>query len=92
MESVHLHCKNCSYLKVSAPVHQKKPLLPLHNDRINYVGLPEDSTVFTDTFTDDDYKALVKDLYDGKIKVESDTTAEEPAAENITVNFQGNLK
>ena len=29
---------------------------------------------------------------DGKIKVESDTTAEEPAAENITVNFQGNLK
>ena len=59
---------------------------------LNYVGLPEDSTVFTDTFTDDDYKALVKDLYDGKIKVESDTTAEEPAAENITVNFQGNLK
>ena len=59
---------------------------------LNYVGLPEDSTVFTDTFTDDDYKALVKDLYDGKIKVESDTTAEEPAAENITVNFQGNPK
>ena len=58
----------------------------------NYVGLPEDSTVWTDSFTKEDYEALVGKIFDGTITVSNDTSADEPAAENVTVNFQGNLK
>ncbi|WP_026508953.1 BMP family lipoprotein [Butyrivibrio sp. MC2013] len=58
---------------------------------LNYVSLA-DSTVYTDGFTEDDYKALVADMYSGKISVSNDTSAEEPTAENVAINFQGNLK
>ena len=58
---------------------------------INYVGLP-DSTVWTDTFTVDDYNKLVADMASGAITVSNDTSAEEPSAENVTINFQGNIK
>ncbi len=57
----------------------------------NYVGLA-DSTVWTDTFTQDDYKALVADMASGKISVSNDSSAEQPSATNIKVNFQGNIK
>ena len=57
----------------------------------NYVGLAE-STVWTDTFKEDDYKALVADMASGKITVSNDSSAEEPSASNIKINFQGNIK
>ena len=59
---------------------------------LNYVGLPEDTTVWNDTFTKDDYLKLVADLASGAIKVSNDTEAEKPSADNVKINFQGNIK
>jgi basic membrane protein A len=56
----------------------------------NYVQLPMESTQWGDGFTQDDYKALVKDMFDGKITVSSDITAMPETA--ITVNEYGNIK
>ena len=58
---------------------------------VNYVQIPMDTTLFGDGFTQDDYKALVKDMFDGKITVSDDITVE-PAVSNITVNYLGNVK
>ena len=57
----------------------------------NYVLLPMDTTLWGDGFTQDDYKALVKDMFDGKITVSDDISAM-PAVSNITVNDLGNIK
>ena len=59
---------------------------------LNYVGLPEDTTIWTDSFTVDDYKKLVADMASGAVTVSNDTTAAEPTAENVKINFQGNIK
>jgi basic membrane protein A len=59
---------------------------------LNYVGLPEDTTVWNDTFTKDDYLKLVADLASGAIKVSNDSEAEKPSADNVKINFQGNIK
>ena len=61
------------------------------NPENNYVQLPLASTVWTDSFTEDDYKAIVAGMADGSIKV-SNETPDEPAAETIKLNFQGNIK
>ncbi len=58
---------------------------------LNYVGLA-DSTIWTEGFTEDDYKALVKGMFDGSIQVSNDSTAPEPTADSLKINFQGNLK
>ena len=58
----------------------------------NFVQIPMESTQWNDTFTQDDYKALVAKMASGEITVSNDTTAEQPTASNITVNFQGNIK
>ena len=57
----------------------------------NYVLLPMDTTQWGDGFSQDDYKALVKDMFDGKITVSDDISAL-PAVSNITVNDLGNIK
>ena len=57
----------------------------------NYVQLPMESTQWDDTFTQDDYKALVKSMFDGTITVSNDTTAM-PATTAVTVNEYGNIK
>ena len=57
----------------------------------NYVGLPS-STVWTDSFKEADYKQLVADMVDGKIKVSGDSSAEQPSATTAKINFQGNIK
>ena len=57
----------------------------------NYVLLPMDTTQWGDGFTQDDYKALVKDMFDGKITVSDDISAL-PATTNIQVNDLGNIK
>ena len=49
------------------------------------------TTQFGDGFTQDDYKALVKDMFDGKVSVSDDITVE-PAVSSITVNYLGNVK
>ena len=58
---------------------------------VNYVQIPMGTTQFGDGFTQDDYKALVKDMFDGKITVSDDITVE-PAVSSITVNYLGNVK
>ena len=45
------------------------------NPEENYVQLPIETTQWGDGFTEDDYKVLVKDMFDGKIKVSNDITA-----------------
>ena len=45
------------------------------NPEENYVQLPMETTQWGDGFTQDDYKALVKSMLDGEVKVSNDTTA-----------------
>lgn len=45
------------------------------NPEENYVQLPIETTQWSDGFTEDDYKVLVKDMFEGKIKVSNDITA-----------------
>ena len=59
---------------------------------LNYVQLPMDTTVWNDGFTQDDYKALVKSLADGSVKVTVDAAAAEPTADTVAVTFLGNIK
>ena len=56
----------------------------------NYVQIPMGSTQWGDGFSQDDYKALVKDMFDGKITVSNDISAMPETA--ITVNEYGNIK
>ena len=56
----------------------------------NYVQLSS-TTQFGDAFTEDDYKAMVKGMFDGSIKVSDDISAE-PATTNVNVEWLGNLK
>ena len=58
----------------------------------NYVQIPMESTQWNDNFTQDDYKALVAAMAAGDIEVSNDITADEPTAENVKINFQGNIK
>lgn len=57
----------------------------------NYVLLPMDTTQWGDGFSQDDYKALVKDMFDGKVTVSDDISAL-PETANILVNDLGNIK
>ena len=60
---------------------------------LNYVQIPMDSTQWDDNFTKDDYKALVKAMFDGTVKVSNDTTAMPAVDENhTTVSDQGKIK
>jgi basic membrane protein A len=49
------------------------------------------STQFAETFTEEDYKALVAKMFAGEITVSNDITAE-PAVTAVTVDYQGNIK
>ena len=60
------------------------------NPEDNYVQLPMETTQWDDAFTVDDYKELVKKLYDGEIEVSSDITAL-PETE-IAVEDYGSIK
>ena len=56
----------------------------------NYVQLPMESTQWSDSFTKDDYKALVKGMFDGTIVVSADVSAM-PATTNVNVSEQGQI-
>ena len=59
---------------------------------LNYVQLPMESTQWEDgKFTKDDYKALVKDMFDGKITVSNDIS-KLPDVTNVTIDDQGKIK
>ena len=62
----------------------------------NYVQIPMgDGTQWSDSFTQDDYKAMVKDMFDGKITVSNNTSSDVTAASFatvITVDDQGSIK
>ncbi len=60
------------------------------NPEENYVQLPMETTQWDDNFTVDDYKELVKKLYEGEIEVSSDITAL-PETE-IKVEDYGSIK
>ena len=57
----------------------------------NYVGIPSDTTQWTDGFTVEDYKAMVADMFSGKIVVSGDITGI-PATTNTTVVDLGSVK
>ncbi len=60
----------------------------------NYVQIPMESTQWADgKFTQDDYKALVKAMFDGTLTVSNDITkAAKDFATVIAVDDQGNIK
>ena len=59
---------------------------------LNYVQLPVASTQFEDgKFTEADYNALVKGMFDGTIAVSGDISAM-PVVTNVNIDDQGNLK
>ena len=63
------------------------------NPEENYVQIPMGSTQFSDSFTAEDYKALVADMFSGKITVDNDIAkGAADFATVITVNDLGNLK
>ena len=57
----------------------------------NYVQLG--TTQYDDNFTEDDYKAMVADIYDGKIKIDNNSDVDLSAYEGtVAVSFEGNIK
>lgn len=61
------------------------------NPAENYVQLPMD-TWSMKNYTVEDYKALVKKMYDGSIKVSNNTNNEPTVAATTSVEYQGNIK
>ena len=57
----------------------------------NYVQLPLETTQWGDGFTKDDYKALVADMYNGKITVSNDVK-NQPAVKTAKVQYYDNIK
>ncbi len=62
------------------------------NAEENYVQLPMESTAWNDGFTQDNYKELVKAMFDGTVTVESISDASAMPEHVITVNEYGNIK
>ena len=58
----------------------------------NYVQLASTTHFEDGKFTQADYEALVAGMFDGTIVVSNDISADEPTAENVVIDFQGNLK
>ena len=57
----------------------------------NYVQLPLGSTHWSASFSEEDYKTLVGEIYNGNIKVSNDVSAE-PEISMILVEYLGNIK
>ena len=69
-------------------------LVSADDPALNYVQIPMDSTQWADgAFTQDDYKALVKAMFDGTLTVSNDTTkAASDFATVIALDDQGKIK
>ena len=57
---------------------------------VNYVQIPMESTQWNDSFSQDDYKALVKGMFDGTITVSAETSVE-PTVTNVNVSYLGQI-
>ena len=73
---------------------QNLGLVSADDPTLNYVQIPMESTQWKDgAFTQDNYKAMVKDMFDGKITVSNDTTkAAKDFATVIALDDQGKIK
>ena len=73
---------------------QNLGLVSAEDPTLNYVQIPVESTQWADgAFTQDDYKALVKAMFDGELTVSNDTSkAASDFATVITVDDQGSIK
>lgn len=59
----------------------------------NYVGIPTgNGTEWSDSFTLEDYKAVVAKIFNGEIVIDSDSSSAEPKASTLKVNYIGNIK
>ena len=58
---------------------------------VNYVQIPMTTQFVDGQFTAEDYKTMVKGMYEGTIVVSNDI-ANAPAVTNATVDYQGNIK
>ncbi len=59
---------------------------------VNYVQLPMETTQWGEGFTQDDYKALVKAMFDGTITVSNDVTALPTVSEFVDLQDLGSIK
>lgn len=50
----------------------------------NYVGIPKDGTVWSSSFTYEDYKAIVADIFNGKTVVDASYDNARPASSSIS--------
>ena len=66
-------------------------LVSATDPELNYVQIPMETTQWADTFTQDDYKALVAAMYDGTVTVSNDISVE-PTVTTVSVEYLGNLK
>ena len=57
----------------------------------NYVGLAP-STQYSDSFTEDDYAALVKSIYNGDVTISNDTEKAPTVSAHTTLDEQGSIK
>ena len=72
---------------------QNLGLVSAEDPTLNYVQIPMESTQWADGFTQDNYKALVKAMFDGELTVSNDTSkAASDFATVITVDDQGSIK
>ena len=60
------------------------------NSEENFVQLPMESTQWGDGFTQDDYKALVKEIYSGNVKISNDISA--MPSTDVKVTDYGSIK
>ncbi len=69
-------------------------LVSAEDPTLNYVQIPMESTQWADgAFTQDDYKALVKEMFDGTLTVSNDVKKDaSDFATVITVDDQGQIK
>lgn len=56
----------------------------------NFVQLPTASTQWGDGFTEEDYKTLVKAIYNGEVKISNDISA--MPATDVKVTDYGSIK
>ena len=59
---------------------------------LNYVQIPMESTQWSDSFTKEDYAALVAAMFAGDVEVSNDITALPAVGSHVTLNDQGQIK
>ena len=58
---------------------------------LNYVQIPMESTQWSDSFTKEDYAALVAAMFAGEVEVSNDITALPAVGSHVTLNDQGQI-